>query len=214
MSSSVSPSVASTVPAAVWFSAASNVAEEENAGAALASVLPLPASDHVAGALVVGRPHLHIIRRVLRQAPDGRRQRRDRRAGHLRPRALRRGRPVAVVVVGDGRTGVGRLRPRHRQARHRRRRHRRRVRLAAGASPLTSVTVTVMVWVAVFYPRRPCHWSPSPTTTYWLLPAALAGSTLSMSWASSKLGASSNVSVAVRRADLEPNAWSAPPVIE
>ena len=34
-----------TVPTAVWFSAASNVADEVNAGAALASVEPLPASD-------------------------------------------------------------------------------------------------------------------------------------------------------------------------
>ena len=84
----------------------------------------------VAGALVVGRPHLHVVGRALRKAPDRRRQRRDRRAGHLRPRALRRGRPVAIVVVGDRRTGVGRRRPRHRQARHRRGRHRRRGRLA------------------------------------------------------------------------------------
>ena len=45
MSSPVSPSVASTVPAVVWFSAASNVAEEENDGAALASVVPVPESD-------------------------------------------------------------------------------------------------------------------------------------------------------------------------
>ena len=45
MSSSASESVASTSPAAVWFSAASNVAEELNDGAALASVRPLPASD-------------------------------------------------------------------------------------------------------------------------------------------------------------------------
>ena len=34
-----------TVPTAVWFSAAVNVADEVNAGAALASVEPLPASD-------------------------------------------------------------------------------------------------------------------------------------------------------------------------
>ena len=33
------------MPAEVWFSAASNVSEELNAGAALASVVPLPASD-------------------------------------------------------------------------------------------------------------------------------------------------------------------------
>ena len=46
MSSPASESVASTVPAAVWFSAASNAASELNAGAALASVAPLPASDH------------------------------------------------------------------------------------------------------------------------------------------------------------------------
>jgi hypothetical protein len=36
----VSLSVASTVPAAVWFSAASNVAGVVNAGAAFASVYP------------------------------------------------------------------------------------------------------------------------------------------------------------------------------
>ena len=45
MSSSASLSVARTVPAAVWLSAASNVADELNAGAALASVEPLPESD-------------------------------------------------------------------------------------------------------------------------------------------------------------------------
>ena len=42
----MSLSVASTVPATVWFSAASNVAEELNDGAAFASVAPLPESDH------------------------------------------------------------------------------------------------------------------------------------------------------------------------
>ena len=45
MSSSESESVARTVPAAVWFSAALNAALDENVGAALASVEPLPASD-------------------------------------------------------------------------------------------------------------------------------------------------------------------------
>ena len=43
--SSASPSEATTVPTAVWFSAASNVAAEVNAGAAFASVEPLPDSD-------------------------------------------------------------------------------------------------------------------------------------------------------------------------
>ena len=46
MSSPVSPSVASTVPAALSFSATLIVADEPNTGAALASVLPLPAADH------------------------------------------------------------------------------------------------------------------------------------------------------------------------
>ena len=41
----MSSSDASTVPAAVWFSAASNIAGEVNAGAALASVAPLPEAD-------------------------------------------------------------------------------------------------------------------------------------------------------------------------
>ena len=47
MSSPVSLSAASTVPAAVWFSAASNAAEEENVGAALASsslIVPVAAT--------------------------------------------------------------------------------------------------------------------------------------------------------------------------
>ena len=41
----MSPSEATTVPTAVWFSAASNVAAEVNVGAAFASVEPLPESD-------------------------------------------------------------------------------------------------------------------------------------------------------------------------
>ena len=41
----MSLSDASTVPAAVWFSAALNVADEVNAGAAFASVEALPGSD-------------------------------------------------------------------------------------------------------------------------------------------------------------------------
>ena len=84
----------------------------------------------VAGALVVGRPHLHLIGGVLRQAPDRRRGGGDRRVRDLRPVALRRGRPVAVIVVRDRRTRVGRRRPVHPQARHRRGLDRRRVRLA------------------------------------------------------------------------------------
>ncbi len=43
--SSASPSVASTVPAPVWFSAALNVADEVNVGDALASVVPVPDAD-------------------------------------------------------------------------------------------------------------------------------------------------------------------------
>ena len=46
MLSPVSPSDASTVPAVVWFSAALKVADESNAGAALASVDSVPESDH------------------------------------------------------------------------------------------------------------------------------------------------------------------------
>ena len=53
-----------------------------------------------------------------------------------------------------------------------------------GASVSTSVTVTVIVCVAVFS-RSPAPLVAVTTTTYWLLPAALAGSTLSMSLASS-----------------------------
>ena len=45
-SSPASESVASTAPATVWFSAASNVASELNVGAAFASVRPEPESDH------------------------------------------------------------------------------------------------------------------------------------------------------------------------
>ena len=61
-----------------------------------------------------------------------------------------------------------------------------------GASPPTSVTVTVIVCVAVFT-RSSAPLVAVTTTTYWLLPAALAGSTLSMSLASSKLGAALKV---------------------
>ena len=43
--SPASASDARTVPAAVWFSAASTVAGEVNAGAAFASVAPLPEDD-------------------------------------------------------------------------------------------------------------------------------------------------------------------------
>ena len=43
--SAVSLSSASTVPTAVWFSAGLKVALEVNAGAALASVAPLPEAD-------------------------------------------------------------------------------------------------------------------------------------------------------------------------
>ena len=80
-----------------------------------------------------------------------------------------------------------------------------------GASVFTSVTVTVIVCVAVFS-RSPAPLVAVTTTTYWLLPAALAGSTLSMSLASSKFGAASNVS-APDVAPIEKNIWSAPPVI-
>ena len=116
-----------------------------------------------ARALVVGRPHLHVVGRAFRQARDRRRQRRAGRARDLRP-APRRRRPVAVVVVGDRRARVVRRRPFHRQARHRRRRHVRRVRLA-GASPPTSVTVTVIVCVAVLT-RSPMPLLACTSTAY------------------------------------------------
>ena len=53
-----------------------------------------------------------------------------------------------------------------------------------GASVFTSVTVTVIVCVAVLT-RSPAPLVAVTSTTYWLLPAALAGSTLTMSFASS-----------------------------
>ena len=118
---------------------------------------------------------------------------------------------MAVVVVGDGRAIVGRRRPASRSGWSRTPPTPFGAFGLPGASPPASVTVTVIVCVAVFS-RSTAPLVAVTTTTYWLLPAALAGSTLTMSLASSKFGAASNVS-APEVAPIEKNAWSAPPVI-
>ena len=91
-----------------------------------------PRDRPIAVALGVGGAHLHLIRRVRRQAPDGGAGAGDvlRAVGEIPAGA----RAVLQVVGGDGGTGVRRRGPGHVQAggRSRRRRHRGRRRLPRG----------------------------------------------------------------------------------
>ena len=81
-----------------------------------------------AGAVGVGRPHLHLIGRARRKARE---RRRGGRAGVVPVRPVAAGAcPVLHVVVRDGRAPVVRRRPDDRQAGGRRGRHRRRSRRA------------------------------------------------------------------------------------
>ena len=166
--SSVSASDAATVPAAVWFSAASNVAERAEHRRRVRVRRAAARTRPVAAALVVPGQHLHVVLRVFRKLVDRRAKLRDRRSRHLHPRPLRRPHLVAVVVVRDRRPAVRRLAPAHRQTRRPSRRHRRRARARPGASA-SSVTVTVIGWSAVFS-RAPVPLVARTTTSYALCP--------------------------------------------
>ena len=77
-----------------------------------------------------------------------------------------------------------------------------------GASPSTSVTVTVIVWVAVIA-RAFVPPVARTTTMYSLFPAALAGSVLAASAGASKFGALLKVRAPAPVMSNLP--WSAPP---
>ena len=80
---------------------------------------------------------------------------------------------------------------------------------AAGASVSSSVTVMVMVWSAVST-RSPLPPVARTVTRYSLLPAALAGSLLAASCASSKLGAAVKLRAPVEASRVK-RPSSAPP---